>query len=52
MYLYLRTELDRTYLHKNIKTMFFNEDFYKMLSNIKTYQSETACQRSPSQNSP
>ena len=32
--------------------MFFNKDFYEMLSNIKGYQSETASQRSPSQNSP
>ena len=43
MYLYLRTELDRTYLHKNIKkNNVFNKDFYEMLSNIKAYQFETA----------
>ena len=32
--------------------MFFNKDFYEMLSNIKAYQTETASQHSPSQNSP
>ena len=32
--------------------MFFNKDFYEMLSNVKAYQSETASQQSPSQNHP
>ena len=31
---------------------FLYKDFYKILSNIKVYQSETASQRSHSQNSP
>ena len=49
MYLYLRTELDRTYLQKNVKKKtFFNKDFYEMLPKIEVYQSETASQRSPS----
>ena len=30
----------------------FNKDFYRMLANIKDYQSKTASQHSPSQNSP
>ena len=34
------------------KTIFFNKDFYEMLSNVKTYQLETATQRFPSQNFP
>ena len=31
---------------------FFNKEFYEILSNIKAYQSETASQHCPSQNSP
>ena len=41
MCLYLRTELDRTYLHQNIKKRFFKKDFYEMLSML-AYQLETA----------
>ena len=48
MYLYIWTELDRTYLYKNIK----KNVFYEMLSYIKAYQSDTVSQCSPSQNSP
>ena len=53
MYLYLSTELDRTYWHKSIKKKkrtFFNKDFYE-ISDIKAYQLETPSQHSPSQNS-